>query len=151
MPGFPTHRRRSASNAEATTSNGGARCHVRISLGIPAYLEWPGSAARRLMTTELPHSGTLVAAPTVESVINRARTKPATTTDLFYTATLALESLTTSLTSVRSATSQGPASLPRFNHVRERLRCLILDVCLARSGRGAASSASDSARETASA
>src|SRR6478752_9014525 len=64
---FPTHRRRSASNAEATTSNGGARCQVRISLGIPAYLEWPGSAARRLMTTDLPHSGTLVAAPTVES------------------------------------------------------------------------------------
>ncbi len=49
------------------------------------------------MTTELPHSGTLVAAPTVESVINRARTKPATASDLFYTATLALESLTTFL------------------------------------------------------
>ena len=49
------------------------------------------------MTTELPHSGTLVAAPTVESVINRARTKPATASDLFYTATPALESLTTFL------------------------------------------------------
>ena len=52
------------------------------------------------MTTELPHSGTLVAAPTVESVINRARTKPATASDLFYTATLALESLTTFLSVV---------------------------------------------------
>jgi hypothetical protein len=63
-----------------------------------------GSAA--FSETELPQHATLVSAPTVESVMNRPRRKSATASDLFYTATRALESLTTFLRSVRSAMSR---------------------------------------------